>query len=580
MTDYARVVSDFSLVAATDDLSVWLPDESSPSDVSLSDVAGGAYAIGGDLVFVAPETNGAACWLVDAVSESVTSTISLGSLLGRSWGSVIGNSKRAHFWGLNAEAKRCVISVTGLDGTPSVTSVDTHGNSGTTFEDSDDDGGCFQWNHLATSIFEGDGETHSSNGTLFILGTGPCGNVAIAYSASPYTGIDGVMLTSGTSGTMKETAWGSIVAWPYEGVVVYYHPEDSQLQVFTSIANGATPTRFVSFPSGYESIFNASYRDSYSMAARRLAVWVRQQLLFVAARKTSDGTMSILVYDDNFAIKDIIDNVDGSSSTPSAPTLAMANPADPGDVDDGAHTYAVTFTDALGETAPGATAAITVNDKGVNGKVKLTAIAIGPAGTTARTVYRSEAGTTSPLKLLTTISDNTTTVYTDNTADSALGATPPTASTAAHSGQWAVGGESVNAVVGTVGASGSYTIGGRWAAVGKTEDPAAGDADNTQTVTIVTTTQEEYGSVLCPVYSCRVDVTPVNTCQILDITVTIPGWCLFDSATDDGTYSLGAEEYGGDIEWVHVSGVMAGETRSVYFVIHGDPEAPTFPETV
>lgn len=57
------------------------------------------------------------------------------------------------------------------------------------------------------------------------------------------------------------------------------------------------------------------------------------------------------------------------------------------------------------------------------------AIAVGPSGTTSRKVYRSVAGG-STLKLLTTIADNTTTTYTDSTADASLGATAPTVDTA------------------------------------------------------------------------------------------------------------------------------------------------------
>lgn len=115
---------------------------------------------------------------------------------------------------------------------------------------------------------------------------------------------------------------------------------------------------------------------------------------------------------------------------PSALTATLASPAAPGNVDNGEHTYAVTFVNASGETTIGATATATVADKGVNGQVALTNIPIGLTGTTARKVYRSEAGTTTPLKLLTTIANNTATTYTDNTADSALGAAAPSTNTA------------------------------------------------------------------------------------------------------------------------------------------------------
>jgi len=63
--------------------------------------------------------------------------------------------------------------------------------------------------------------------------------------------------------------------------------------------------------------------------------------------------------------------------------------------------------------------------------VPITGIQIGPAGVTARRLYRTTAGT-STLKLLTTISDNTTTTYTDTVADASLGATSPASNTTAN----------------------------------------------------------------------------------------------------------------------------------------------------
>jgi hypothetical protein len=61
-------------------------------------------------------------------------------------------------------------------------------------------------------------------------------------------------------------------------------------------------------------------------------------------------------------------------------------------------------------------------------QVGLSGIAVGPSGTTSRKVYRTAAGG-SQLKLLTTIADNTTTTYTDNTPDGSLGANAPTSDT-------------------------------------------------------------------------------------------------------------------------------------------------------
>lgn len=103
-----------------------------------------------------------------------------------------------------------------------------------------------------------------------------------------------------------------------------------------------------------------------------------------------------------------------------------------GNVNNGTHSYKVTFVINGDETAGGAVSnTVTVIDLSTNGQVALTAIPVGPTGTTARKVYRSAAGdaVTGPWKLLTTIANNTATTFTDNVADGSLGATLSIAST-------------------------------------------------------------------------------------------------------------------------------------------------------
>lgn len=109
---------------------------------------------------------------------------------------------------------------------------------------------------------------------------------------------------------------------------------------------------------------------------------------------------------------------------PVAPTVALAG-AGAGNVDNGAHRYLVTFITADGETQGGAvSAAVTVADKTVDGKVAVSVIPVGGSAVTARKLYRTIAGGSTYL-FLATISDNSTTTYTDNTADSGLGAGAP-----------------------------------------------------------------------------------------------------------------------------------------------------------
>lgn len=113
---------------------------------------------------------------------------------------------------------------------------------------------------------------------------------------------------------------------------------------------------------------------------------------------------------------------------PDAPTAALAG-AGAGNVENGAHRYLVTFVTAVGETSAGTpSAAVTVVDKTVNGKVALTAIPVGGLAVTSRKLYRTAAAGSTYL-LLVTIADNTTTVYTDNIADASLGAGAPSTNT-------------------------------------------------------------------------------------------------------------------------------------------------------
>ena len=111
--------------------------------------------------------------------------------------------------------------------------------------------------------------------------------------------------------------------------------------------------------------------------------------------------------------------VDASITTPvPAPTLTIQ--AVTGAVNPGDHEYVYTFGNAIGETAPSSRGLVTVNNPN-NAKVTV-GVPAGPAGTTYRKVYRTKAsGDMTILYLLTTLNDNTTIAYTDNTPDGSLG---------------------------------------------------------------------------------------------------------------------------------------------------------------
>jgi uncharacterized phiE125 gp8 family phage protein len=123
--------------------------------------------------------------------------------------------------------------------------------------------------------------------------------------------------------------------------------------------------------------------------------------------------------------------IDASNQEPApgAITAALAGTPIAGNVDNGAHRYLATFVTADGETQAGTvSAAVTVADKTVNGKVSLTAIPLGGSLVTSRKLYRTAAGGSTYL-LLATLANNTATTYTDNIADSSLGAGAPATNT-------------------------------------------------------------------------------------------------------------------------------------------------------
>lgn len=114
--------------------------------------------------------------------------------------------------------------------------------------------------------------------------------------------------------------------------------------------------------------------------------------------------------------------------TPSAPAVAALAGAGAGNVTNGTHSWKYTNVgpSGVGESAPSSISnQVDVTNNAVDGKVNLTSIVAGPAGTTARKIYRTVSGDTGDYKLVGTISDNVTTTFQDNVADGSLGAVAP-----------------------------------------------------------------------------------------------------------------------------------------------------------
>jgi hypothetical protein len=120
-----------------------------------------------------------------------------------------------------------------------------------------------------------------------------------------------------------------------------------------------------------------------------------------------------------------------------------------------------TYIDSTADGSLGA-AAPTTNNTTIN-QIGLVGIAVGPSGTTSRKVYRSAAGQ-AQLKLVTTLADNTTTTYTDSTADASLGANAPTNDTSGltqETGQVNAGATSIQ-----VAGPAAFSSTGGWALLG------------------------------------------------------------------------------------------------------------------
>lgn len=116
-----------------------------------------------------------------------------------------------------------------------------------------------------------------------------------------------------------------------------------------------------------------------------------------------------------------------------APTVTMAAG---GSVDAGTHTWAITNVHFINpnndESLLGPASSIQTVVGGTQ-TANLTNIPLGPTGTAARQVYRTKAGG-STYFLVGQINDNTTTIFTDTLADSALGTEVPPAEIALPAG--------------------------------------------------------------------------------------------------------------------------------------------------
>lgn len=101
---------------------------------------------------------------------------------------------------------------------------------------------------------------------------------------------------------------------------------------------------------------------------------------------------------------------------------------EPGAIEAGSYTYWMTCTTSAGESMTGLlpSSSVVVADPLIDGQVYIQ-VPFGPEGTTARTLYRTEASTPTVKALLVVIPDNDdTSDFIDNTPNASLGAAAPT----------------------------------------------------------------------------------------------------------------------------------------------------------
>jgi hypothetical protein len=105
---------------------------------------------------------------------------------------------------------------------------------------------------------------------------------------------------------------------------------------------------------------------------------------------------------------------------PDVPTVSLV--AGAGNVDAGIHYYYVTYITSIGETELKTSSPSSVTTDASNGQVSVTLPTSTDYRVTGRKIYRSTAGSSywSNVKLVATISDNSTTSYIDNIADASL----------------------------------------------------------------------------------------------------------------------------------------------------------------
>jgi hypothetical protein len=256
--------------------------------------------------------------------------------------------------------------------------------------------------------------------------------------------------------------------------------------------------------------------------------------------------------DQNVIVKNNISAKAIAAGPSSAPTTALASGTSLGI---GLYVYAYTYASADGETLISPTVSVTTTSG--NQKVTLSGITVGPTGTVARKVYRTIVGGGTAYKLVATIADNTTTTYTDTTADASLGATAPINST--FGGAFKLFNSS-NTLTFQASHDGNLLVGG--GKIGSTYTGDMLDASDGNNLNIRALSS---GGIIHFQRASGIGGTPVDVGQISDGGGMLQSRGLFgrigynpiiDASNGNDTYIYAV---GGDAHWVRITGTNASQ---------------------
>jgi parallel beta-helix repeat protein len=267
----------------------------------------------------------------------------------------------------------------------------------------------------ATGVTSNSGSVTIDSGTA----TGTAGNISIGTGAYTHnttignsTGTSAITLQSGTNGVLVKganTTSALQIQNASSGTLLNVDTLNSELTVSNSAFTiGGT------LPAGSAPAVSAGANSGGSLSGNANTTYYYKVTAITSAGETQPTAEG---------------SINGASfTTISAPTALTATASGTAGNPNGTYTYKVTYLTINGETSGGTTSA---SVSPASKQVSLTNIPTGPSGTIGRRIYRtSTGGADGTQKLVTTIYDNTTTSYTDNTADSGLTFTVPVTNTA------------------------------------------------------------------------------------------------------------------------------------------------------